>query len=613
MTLTFQRAFLITLGGTLLAALLVGGITLERRLAAELEADARQDLALAPPLLADRQSNQAETLRMHAQVLAETEALQSALAARDRSGSVAFAERIAGEWGENPVVMEPGGQVWVGPQPGPDFVSAAAAGENPYTLQYTGGELYQVAVAAVLQGEEQIGFAGVTLALDDRAAEVLAGLTHSEVVLVGRDGTVVASTVPPEVAAALVDAGIPASSGGADEAVEVAELQGPDGVRYWSTAAPLGEAGAALFARSASRELAALPRLRRAALIAGGLALLVTLLGGSAVARGMSRPIRSLAGASRDLAAGDFEAPLPVSRVSEVATVSGAFAEMRRALAARLEELAETNAQLEDRQARLQALQTQLIQRDRLVAAGRLVTELAHEIRNPVANVRNCLEVVRRQSTDPKSREFTDLAIEELLRMHELAERMLDLNRPVSPGATGCDARVVVDDVVSLAELGDREGRWTISVSGPDTAPARLPPDSLKQVLHNLLMNAQEASPAGGPIEVDIEPVNGRVRIEVSDGGHGISEDAQPRMFDPFFTTKEDVHGVGLGLFIAQGVLRRHGGSISARNRSSGPGATIRVEVPAGRGAGARAAMPGPGPESSIEASAGTDSVDEAR
>jgi signal transduction histidine kinase len=585
MTLTFRRAFLVTLGGTLLAALLVGGVTLERRLTAELVEDVRQDLAMAPPLLADRQSTQAETLRMHAQVLSETEALRAALAAGDRAAGVVQAEQLSGEWGEDPVVVESGGEVWVGPRPAPELVTAAASGESPYAVQYADGQLHQVAVAVVRRGEAQIGVAGVALALDARAAEVLAGLTHSEVVLVGRDGAVVASTVPPEVAMAIVAAGVPPTVGGPTGSVEVTDLQIPGAGRYWSTAAPLGEAGVAFFVRSADRELGALPRLRRAALIAGGLALLVTLLVGSAVAAGMSRPVRALAGASRDLAAGDFDAPLPSSRVSEVATVSGAFGEMRRALAARLEELREANAELEDRQTRLPALQTQLIQRDRLVAAGRLVTELAHEIRNPVANVRNCLEVVRRQATDPKAREFTDLAIEELLRMHELAERMLDLNRPLSPGARSCDARTVVGDVVALVELGDRDGQWQITIAGPERLSVAVPPDSLKQVLHNLLTNAQEASPEGGPIEVRLHASDGRVELDISDRGHGISDDAQPRIFDPFFTTKEEVHGVGLGLFIAQGVLRRHGGSITAMNRTPGPGATIRVELPAGHAA----------------------------
>jgi signal transduction histidine kinase len=580
MNLTFHRALLITLGGTLLASLLVGGVTLERRLTAELEEDVREDLAMAPPLLADRQSTQAEALRMHAQVLSETEPLRIALAAGDRAAGVVHAEELSEPWGENPLVIEPGGEIWVGPRPSSDLATAAAAGEIAYGLQYAGGELHAVAVAAVLEGEAQIGLAGVALALDGQAAEVLSGLTHSDVVLVGSDGAVVASTVPPEIASAIVAAGAPEAAGVDAETVEVTEIEVGDQERYWSTAAPLGEAGMAFFVRSASRELAALPRLRRAALIAGALALLVTLLVGSVVARGMSRPVRALAGASQDLAAGDFDAPLPSSRVSEVATVSGAFGEMRRALSARLEELREANTELEERQARLQALQTQLVQRDRLVAAGRLVTELAHEIRNPVANVRNCLEVVRRRTSDAKALEFTDLAIEELLRMHELAERMLDLNRPASPGQTECDARKVVDDIVSLVKLGDRAGSWEVTVTGPGEAKVAVPPDSLKQVLHNLVTNAQEASAEGGPIEIRLEPAAAYLRIEVSDRGRGISEETQPRMFDPFFTTKEDVHGVGLGLFIAQGVLRQHGGRIAAANRVPGPGATIHVELP---------------------------------
>ena len=81
------------------------------------------------------------------------------------------------------------------------------------------------------------------------------------------------------------------------------------------------------------------------------------------------------------------------------------------------------------------------MQRDRLGAAGRLVAQLAHEIRNPIASLRNCLELIRRRvDDDPEAREFADLAIDELLRMHELAEQMLDLNRPRDPGAQRCSA-----------------------------------------------------------------------------------------------------------------------------------------------------------------------------
>ena len=115
--------------------------------------------------------------------------------------------------------------------------------------------------------------------------------------------------------------------------------------------------------------------------------------------------------------------------------MSTTFDSMRRALAARLEELGHANVELVDRNARLTALQSDLMQRDRLDAAGRLVAQLAHEIRNPIASLRNCLELIRRRvEHDPEALEFTDLAIDELLRMHELAEQMLDLNRPRDTG-----------------------------------------------------------------------------------------------------------------------------------------------------------------------------------
>ncbi len=578
MKLTFRWALLVTIGGTLLTALAAGGLTLDRRLAEELERDARTELAMAPPVLADRLNTQSEALRMHADVLAESPDLRRALETGDRAAGVRGAEDAASGWGEEPIVLEGRDSAWTGPRPDRALVLDARSGNTPFGLQFSDGALHAVAITPVIENGVELGLAGVALAFDTRTAEILSGLTRADVVLAGSDGSIVASTLDPGVAATVAAAGGRPATDESGKSVTV-EIAAADGTRLWSAAAPLGEAGTVYFVRSAARELAALPRLRRAALIAGGLALLVTLLVGSLLARALSRPVTALADASAGLAAGDFGTPLSASRVREMDTVSRAFAHMRRALAARIEELRDANRALEDRQARLQALQAEVVQRDRLVAAGRLVTELAHEIRNPVANVRNCLEVVRRRVEDDKAQEFTDLAIAELLRMHELAERMLDLNRPVDADAPECDAREVVEDVAALAGLGDHEGRWPISIQGPLEARVAVPPDTLKQVLLNLLANAREASPGGGPIEVAISSPNGRIAIEVSDRGHGVPEDALPHVFDPFFTTKDEVHGVGLGLFIAQGALRRHGGGMAAENRAPGPGATFRLDL----------------------------------
>ncbi len=112
-------------------------------------------------------------------------------------------------------------------------------------------------------------------------------------------------------------------------------------------------------------------------------------------------------------------------------------------------------------------------------------------------------------------------------------------------------------------------------------------PDTLKQILLTLVQNAREAMPDGGPIEIRVgRGEGGTVAVDVLDEGPGIPADVLPRIFDPFFTTKGDVQGVGLGLFVAEGLVRRHSGRLRAWNRE-GAGAHFRVELPvAGEDAG---------------------------
>ncbi len=264
---------------------------------------------------------------------------------------------------------------------------------------------------------------------------------------------------------------------------------------------------------------------------------------------------------------------------------------MRSALAARLKDLEAANTELGEKQQRLKTLQAELIQRDRLAASGRVVAELAHEIRNPVANVRNCLEVVRRRlGDDDTSLEFVELAIGEILRMHELAERVLDLNRPRDASIRRCDAATVAHEVAALTRAGAQARGVDVRVEVHAEADAAIAPDALKQVLLNVTQNAREALEGGGEISISVARANGRVVLEVADDGPGIPDDVLPNVFDAFFTTKSAVRGVGLGLFVAEGILSAYGGRISASNReehAGGPrdsarhGAVFRIELPA--------------------------------
>ena len=410
-------------------------------------------------------------------------------------------------------------------------------------------------------------------------ATTLAALARADVTLIGADGALVASTLDAEAADQISLALATAARRAASDKVDELEMPGVD-AGTWVAVAPVADAGTVVFSRSVAEELAVLPGVRRSALLAGALTLVLALAVGGIVALALVRPVGGLATAAGRVAEGDFAAPVPSSPIEELDQLAIAFRSMRESLQTRLAELATANSALEDRQQRLHELQAELIRQDRLASSARMAAELAHEIRNPVANVRNCLEVVRRGlPAHSEGVAFADMAIDELLRMHELAEQLLDLNRPVDPEAGDCDPHHVATQVATLAGVG--APAVTVEVHAPHTpVRAAIPPDALKQVLFNLVENAREAAGETSVIEVAVEARDARVTLTVSDRGPGLAPGVKARIFDPFFTTKEAVTGVGLGLFVAEGLVRRHGGRMDADNREDGPGARFRVELP---------------------------------
>lgn len=137
----------------------------------------------------------------------------------------------------------------------------------------------------------------------------------------------------------------------------------------------------------------------------------------------------------------------------------------------------------------------------------------------------------------------------------------------------------VAAQVATLAQVGDASGAVEVVADDP-TLEAAMPPDALKQILFNLVDNAREAAGPASPVEIRVSAGAGSVVLDVLDRGPGIADDVLPQVFDPFFTTKDAVSGVGLGLSVAQGIARRHGGRMEAGNRSDGSGARFRIELP---------------------------------
>jgi len=612
--LTFRRALLGAIASALLAGLVPASVILDRQLAGALEARARSDLALAPAVFGDRQLSAADAMMMHAKDFAHSGALADALVRGDRAEVRRVAEDARSALGGDPLVVGADGAVWTGPTAAPalaDLLPKTRRGDMPVATVRDGATMNDVALAPVEHQGRWVGAAGLATRLDEQRASAIAGLTRADVIVVASDSAsgaplVAATTLDTAITALIArsmprwatadSTAVPTGSPARTAAVHDLTLGGR---RLIVTMASLGAAGHIVLVRDLDAELAVMPRLRRIALFSAVAALGCALLLGFGLATRIARPVSQLAGAADALARGDFAAPVPESEeigVREVSRLAGAFGTMRSALAERIAELHDANDALADRNARLTALQADLVQRERLVATGRLVTQLAHEIRNPVASLRNCLELIRRRlADDPEGREFADLAIDELLRMHELAEQMLDVNRPRDASAARCRPADVVRDVVTLASAGASADAapitWALGAGATGDEVAAMPADALKQVVLNLVQNGRDAIGARGSrsstgragVHVVLHADAASVAIDVHDDGPGIPLELATRIFDPFFTTKPEMRGVGLGLSIAEGLVRGVGGRltlVSTGGGATGEGAVFRIELP---------------------------------
>jgi two-component system, NtrC family, sensor kinase len=575
--LSLRGALFLLLGGAVIGGVVPAGVLLDRRVETELEQRTRDDLARATRVLADRSAARADALMMHAKEIATSPALVSALARGDHAAAEGTARSAAAVFSEAPILIDGAEQRRLGPPTSPALLAATRRGEMPTTIAAADGGIWRISIAPVKLNGRWIGAAGVASPVGEAEAGLLSGLTRAIVTIVRADGRVVATTGSDSLAQAVARRSRP------QDTIASVATAGRVYLASWAPLGPDGATGAVVFARDRREELALLPQLRRIAAASALAALALALIVGATVARWIARPVEALALAADQVASGHFASPIPASAVREVSGVGRAFEAMRRALTARLGDLETANRELAERQQRMVALQAELMRRERIAATGKLLANLAHEIRNPVANVRNCLEVVRRrlgadgvEPNEAHTRQFVDLAIDELLRMHELAEQMLDLNRPRDSQSPDCDATAVAQSVATLAAAGP-EDDVTIAVNGAAQLRVALSPDRLTQVLLNLVQNAREAG--ASRIDIHLHDLAESAIVEVEDDGPGIPPELLPRVFDPFYTTKGDARGAGLGLFVAEGIVRAAGGRIAACSRSDAQrGACFRLE-----------------------------------
>jgi two-component system NtrC family sensor kinase len=231
----------------------------------------------------------------------------------------------------------------------------------------------------------------------------------------------------------------------------------------------------------------------------------------------------------------------------------------------------------------LHRTQEQLLQSEKLAAMGRLISQLAHELNNPLYGIMNTLELMKTEIPPTnKRRRLLDMALSETVRLTDMLRKMLSFSKPDQEEKAPVQINEILDEILMLYEKQLREYSIKILSYFPDPMPTVLASkNQLRQVFLNLLSNARDAMPDGGTLNVSTENSRGQVVIRFSDTGIGIRTEHLDKIFDTFFTTKTDsVRGVGLGLSVCYGFIKDHGGDIQVESRP-GEGTTFTIYLPA--------------------------------
>ena len=333
------------------------------------------------------------------------------------------------------------------------------------------------------------------------------------------------------------------------------------------------------------------------AVLSLGFILIAALSVGFFVHRLVYMPLRDLETGAKRLSSGNLEQTIPVRSEDEFGQLAASFNAMTVALRsseAQLREWGHTLEQkVEKRTQELRVAEAETARTEKLASVGLLAAGIAHELNNPLTGVLTFTTLLRKKMPDGSAdAEDLDLVIRETKRCATIIRRLLDFAREKKPEKNFADLNQVIEDTARIIERPASFRDIEIAMDlDPELPPVWVDADLIKQVIMNMLVNAQHAIEHEGSITVrsrrfaqpkspepGMAPVP-MVEIAIIDTGCGIPEKNLKRIFDPFFTSKEVGKGTGLGLSVSHGIVRAHGGVIEVES-TVGKGSTFRIYLP---------------------------------
>uniref|UniRef100_Q01YU5 histidine kinase n=1 Tax=Solibacter usitatus (strain Ellin6076) TaxID=234267 RepID=Q01YU5_SOLUE len=298
------------------------------------------------------------------------------------------------------------------------------------------------------------------------------------------------------------------------------------------------------------------------------------------------RPVKALIDGTHRVAEGDLSYRLPVTSEDELGDLARSFNKMTV-------EVEGVHAEIEERvrrkTAELEKTHKVLLSTEKMASIGKLAATVAHEINNPLFGILTYARLVLRNLMKVEVEGRDEMAEQlqtierESKRCGDLVKNLLSFSRQAPSNREPQDLNTIVHRATLLVkhklDMQSIELRETLAEGLP---PVECDANQIQQVILVLMVNASEAMPKGGTLEVSTEfdktAEQGVVRVR--DTGSGIPADVLPRIFDPFFTTKEDVNRTGLGLAVAAGIVEQHTGEITVHS-TPGEGTQFRVALPA--------------------------------
>ncbi len=282
-------------------------------------------------------------------------------------------------------------------------------------------------------------------------------------------------------------------------------------------------------------------------------------LAGLLVARSITRPVEKLANAVRHAASGDRSERVAVGGNHEIAHLAASFNDMMD--------------QMLD-------YEKKLVESEKMATAGQMAAGFAHEVRNPLTSVKMMCQVLQSRMPDhSNSRQILSSMEREISRLDRIIKEMLSRTQTLELCPTEANLNQLVREVVELAEqnLNHQSIHLNLNLL-PGLADRFFDTEKMKQVLWNLILNARDAMPGGGQINISTDSDgDGALRLRIDDSGEGIDELHFTSLFKPFYTTKPE--GLGLGLSTSKKIVEAHHGTLHLSNLPEG-GARAEIILP---------------------------------